>query len=94
MTELLKFSKKLFSVSVVMMTILWSMGLAALMPAGAAMAATMVDPEDVEVGDLVKRVDLPNVYYIDEAMQRNGVASGAFAATWYANYNKIGRAHV
>ena len=46
MSDVLRFGKKLFTWSVVAMTIAWSVGLSALVPAGNAQAA-LAAPSDI-----------------------------------------------
>ena len=66
MNDVLKFGKKLFTASVVGVTIAWSMGLAALVPA-VAQAATC--PE-LEPGDLFKASGASAVYYLTADWKR------------------------
>jgi hypothetical protein len=88
MSDVLRFSKKLFTWSVVAMTIAWSVGLSTLVPAGNASAAT-VAVGAVEAGDLIKLADQTSVYYVNEDMQRMYFAFGWLYKTWFSNYDAI-----
>src|SRR3989339_1016840 len=87
MTDLLK---KIFTVSVVAMTIVWSMGLATLLPS-VVVAATVVDPEDIEAGDLITSVkdSTGAVYFITEDMERMYFPNEPVFKTWYANFDAV-----
>lgn len=91
MTNVIKMSKKAFTWSVVLTTILWSMGIAALIPAGIASSATIVDADTVEAGDLVQRMNDESraVYYITEDMERMYFPNAAVFNTWYANFDDV-----
>lgn len=88
MSDVLRFGKKLFTWSVVAMTIAWSVGLSALVPAGNAQAAT-VAVSDVDAGDLIKLADQTAVYYVNEDMERMYFAFGWLYKTWFANFDGI-----
>lgn len=65
MNDVLKFGKKLFTFSVVAVTIAWSMGLATLVP-------TMVQAAEcpvLEAGDLYKVPESSSVYYLNAEME-------------------------
>ncbi|MFA5211530.1 MAG: hypothetical protein WC414_03440 [Patescibacteria group bacterium] len=65
MNDVLKFGKKLFTFSVVALTIAWSMGLATLVP-------TVVKAEEcpaLEAGDLYKVPGSNSVYYLNSEME-------------------------
>ena len=90
MTDVKKFGKKLFTLSVVSMTILWSVGVAAFVPAGAAMAAN-VDAEDIEAGDVVKRVGDTTgaLYLITEDMERMYFPNSQTYHTWFEDFSIV-----
>lgn len=88
MSDVLRFSKKLFTWSVVAMTIAWSVGLSTLVPAGNA-SAVNVAVSAVEAGDLIKLADQSSVYYVNEDMQRMYFAFGWLYKTWFTNYDAI-----
>ncbi len=88
MSDVLRFSKKLFTWSVVAMTIAWSVGLSALLPAGSAVAA-MSAVGDVEAGDMIKLADQTSVYYVNEDMERMYFAFGWLYKTWFSSYDAI-----
>ena len=87
MSDVLRFSKKLFTLSVVAMTIAWAVGLNLLIPAGVSAATVAV--ADVEAGDLIKLADQTSVYYVNEDMQRMYFAFGWLYKTWFSNYDAI-----
>lgn len=77
MSDVLRFSKKLFTLSVVAMTIAWAVGLNLLIPAGNVSAAVnLTAPADVEAGDFIKLADQSSVYLVTEDMQRMYFANG------------------
>ncbi len=88
MSDVLRFGKKLFTWSVVAMTIAWSVGLSALVPAGSAQAA-VVAVADVDAGDLIKLADQSAVYLVNEDMERMYFAFGWLYKTWFANFDGI-----
>lgn len=88
MSDVLRFGKKLFTWSVVAMTIAWSVGLSALVPAAGVQAA-VVSVADVEAGDLIKLADQSAVYYINEDMERMYFATDWIHATWLPNFSGI-----
>jgi len=90
MTDVKKFGKKLFTLSVVSMTILWSVGVAALVPAGAAQAAN-VDAADIEAGDVIKRVGDTSgaVYLINEDMERMYFPNSQTYHTWFEDFSGL-----
>ncbi len=88
MSDVLRFGKKLFTWSVVAMTIAWSVGLSALVPAGDAQAA-VVPVADVEAGDLIKLENQSAVYYINEDMERMYFATDWMFYTWFPVFDQI-----
>ncbi len=88
MSDVLRFSKKLFTLSVVAMTIAWAVGLNLLIPAGNVSAATYA-ASDVEAGDLIKLADQSSVYFVNEDMQRMYFAFGWLYKTWFSGYDAI-----
>jgi len=88
MSDVLRFGKKLFTWSVVAMTIAWSVGLSALVPAGSAQAA-VVAVADVDAGDLIKLADQSAVYLVNEDMERMYFAFGWLYKTWFPNFDGI-----
>ena len=85
MNDLKKFGKKLFTMSVVSMTIAWSVGLSALVPAG-VVAATC--PE-LEAGDLFKVKGNAAVYLLNSNMERMYFPNSEVYNTWYKDFSGI-----
>ena len=86
MSDLKKFGKKLFTMSVVAMTIAWSVGLSALVPAGVA-AATC---PSLVAGDLFKVPGVTAVYLVSSGMQRLWFPHANVYETWYGtDYSKV-----
>lgn len=82
MTDLLKLGKKVFTVSVVALTILWSVGVAALLP-GVALADTCI----LKAGDLVKVASVSSVYLINSDLQRMYFFNSPIYHTWYSDFS-------
>ncbi len=72
--------KKIFTVSVVVMTIFWAVGLAAFVPT--AQAAT------ISSGDLIK-ASLPAVYYYGADGKRYVFPNETTYKTWYADFSMV-----
>ncbi len=85
MQNLKKFGKKLFTMSVVSMTVAWSVGLSALVPAGVAAAAC---PE-LEAGDLFKVKGNSAVYLVSTGMKRLYFPNAEVYNTWYKDFSGI-----
>lgn len=85
MHNLKKLGKKLFTMSVVSMTVAWSVGLSAFVPAGAA-AATC--PE-LESGDLFKIPKNSAVYLVGPDMKRAYFPNAAEYFSWYKDFSGI-----
>ncbi len=85
MNDVLKFGKKLFTASVVGVTIAWSMGLAALVPS-VAQAATC--PE-LEPGDLFKASSASAVYYLTADWKRAYFPHEDVFKSWNLNFNDV-----
>ncbi|HBU07476.1 MAG TPA: hypothetical protein DEB09_05345 [Candidatus Magasanikbacteria bacterium] len=82
---MVKVAKKLFTLSVVTMTILWSVGVAALLPA----VATAVDCPALEAGDLFKVPANTAVYLLNSDMERMYFPNGEVYHTWFADYSGV-----
>ncbi len=87
MNDVIKLGKKAFTWSVVVMTIVWSVGLSALVPAGQVNAAA--DPADVEAGDLIKLEGSAAVYTVTTDMERMFHTNSEFFHTWYADFSGV-----
>ena len=83
--KLKKVGKKAFSMSVVVMTIAWSIGVAALVPAGVSAAACPT----LAAGDLFKVADNTAVYLLNSDMERMYFPNAEVYKTWYADYSGI-----
>lgn len=87
MQNLKKFGKKLFTMSVVSMTVAWSVGLSAFVPAGAALAAPMC-PE-LSAGDLFKVTGNSAVYLVNSSNKRMYFPNAEVYNTWYKDFSGI-----
>ncbi len=85
MSDLKKFGKKLFTVSVVSMTMVWSAGLSALVPAGVAAATCTA----LNAGDLFKVKGNAAVYLLNANMERMYFPNAEVYNTWYKDFAGI-----
>ena len=79
--------KKAITWSVVVLTILWSMGLAALMPLVAN--AQSASCPSLSAGDLFKVPDNSAVYLLNSAMQRLYFPNSGVYHTWYTDFSGV-----
>ncbi len=89
MTNAIKLTKKAFTWSVVLMTIAWSVGLSALIPAGSVYGVDTVEPEDVEAGDLIQLEGNSAVYYVNADLERMYFFHGKVFKTWFADFDAL-----
>lgn len=85
MNDVLKFSKKIFTFSVVALTIVWSLGLAALVP-------TVVHAEEcptLEAGDLFTVPTSSAVYLITSDLKRQYFSYPSLFNSWFANFDDV-----
>jgi hypothetical protein len=82
MNDVLRMGRKAFTVSVVVATIAWSIGLAALLLPLAAGAATLSS------GDLIK-ASLPAVYYYGADGKRYVFPNEKTYMTWYSDFSSV-----
>ena len=82
MNDVLRMGKRIFTVSVVVTTIAWSIGLAALLLPLAASAATLT------AGDLIK-ASQPAVYYYGADGKRYVFPNEKTFKTWYADFSSV-----
>lgn len=82
---MVKVAKKLFTMSVVAMTILWSVGVAAFIPT----AVNAVDCPELEAGDLFKVPGNSAVYLLNADMERMYFPNAEVYKTWYADYSGV-----
>jgi len=82
MYDVLRMGRKAFTVSVVVATIAWSIGLAALLMPLAAGAATLTS------GDLIK-ASLPAVYYYGADGKRYVFPNDKTYMTWYSDFSSV-----
>ncbi len=82
---MVKIAKKFFTVSVVAMTIMWSVGLAALVPT----VAVAVDCPELEAGDLFKVPGNSAVYLLNADMERMYFPNSEVYHTWYADFSGV-----
>lgn len=85
MNDVIKMGKKAFTWSVVMMTIVWSMGLAALMPLPAQAASCPT----LTAGTLVKAKGASAVYLVTSDLKRLYFPHDKVYKTWYADYSGV-----
>ena len=81
MSNVFKKGKKLFTVGVVVTTIIWSVGLAAFLPLTAG-AVTLTD------GDLIKSTESSSVYYYYSGSRYVFPNDKAYF-TWYADFSTV-----
>jgi len=83
---MVKIAKKFFTVSVVAMTIMWSVGLSALVP----MVAVAVDAcPELAAGDLYKVPGLTAVYLLNADMESVYFPSSEVYHTWYEDFSGV-----
>ena len=82
---MVKVAKKLFTMSVVAMTILWSVGVVALVPT----TVNAVDCPELEAGDLFRVPGNSAVYLLNADMERMYFPNAEVYKTWYADYSGI-----
>jgi len=82
MTNVLKLTKKIFTVGVVATTIVWSLGVAALVP-GVANAATC---PTLTAGDMVKVTGKPAIYAVDNNLKVRYFDNGDVFKSWRPTY--------
>lgn len=82
MTNVLKLTKKIFTVGVVATTIVWSLGVAALVP-GVANAATC---PTLAAGDMVKVSGKPAIYVVDNNLKLRYFDNGDIFKSWRPTY--------
>lgn len=85
MSNALRLTKKSFTWSVVLMTILWSMGVAALVP----MAVSAVDCPSLEAGDLFKVEGQSAVYLLNADMERMYFPHSTVFHSWYDDFSGV-----
>ncbi|MFH1947491.1 MAG: hypothetical protein ABIJ23_05055 [Candidatus Magasanikbacteria bacterium] len=80
---MVKIAKKIFTMSVVTMTIMWSVGIAALVP----MVAVAADEcPELQAGDLFKVPGNSAVYFLNADMERMYFPNSEVYHTWYADF--------
>jgi hypothetical protein len=86
MTDVINFTKKAFTWSVVVMTIAWSVGLAALAP----LAANAADEcPALEAGNLFKVEGNTAVYLVNADMERMYFPNSEVYHTWYEDFSGV-----
>lgn len=80
MSKFFSVAKRFTALTVTAMTILWSVGIAGLVPA-ATQAATP--------GSLIKQADLPGVYYYGADGNRYTFPNATTFETWYTGFNGV-----
>lgn len=85
MTNVIKLGKKTFTWSVVVLTIVWSMGVAALLPTVVS-AATC---PSLEAGDLFKVPGNSAVYLLNANMERMYFPHSTVYQTWYSDFSGV-----
>jgi hypothetical protein len=87
MTNALRLGKKAFTWSVVVTTIVWSMGLAALMPL--VVNADSHECPTLEAGDLFKVAGNSAVYLLNADMNRLYFPHSSVYQTWYEDFSGV-----
>ena len=85
MSNVLRLTKDAFTWSVVVTTILWSMGVAALVPLTVSAAACPT----LNAGDLFKVPNNSAVYLVNPDMKRMYFPNGEVYKTWYADFSGV-----
>lgn len=86
MTNVLRFGKQAFTWSVVVTTIMWSMGVAALVPLAANASAHC---PTLEAGDLFKVAGNSAVYLLNANMNRLYFPHSSVYKTWYTDFSGV-----
>lgn len=86
MNDVLKFGKKLFTFSVVAMTLVWSLGVSALV---ATPAHAEGECPTVESGDLVKVGSSATVYAINDDLRRQVIPDEPVFYSWYKDFSTV-----
>ncbi|HOX60964.1 MAG TPA: hypothetical protein PLV72_03090, partial [Candidatus Magasanikbacteria bacterium] len=76
-----KLGKKIFTVSVVALTIVWSVGVSAFLPTG----VKAVDCPELEAGDLFKAKGNPAVFLLNDDLQKMDFFSAEVYYSWYSD---------
>lgn len=84
MTDVLKLGKKAFTFAVVLTTILWSVGVAAIVP----LVANAADVT-LTVGDVIKGVSTKNVFYYSSDGKRYTFPSDKVFFTWFKDWSVV-----
>ena len=82
---MVKVAKKLFTLSVVTMTILWSVGIAALVP----VVALAADCPELEAGDLYKTEVSTAVYLLNADMEYMYFPNSEVYHSWYKDFSGV-----
>lgn len=85
MTDVIRLTKKAFTWSVVLTTILWSMGVAALVP----LVANAAECPALEAGDLFKVQGNTAVYLLNADMERMYFPHSSTYHTWYSDFSGV-----
>jgi len=85
MTNVIRLGKKTFTWSVVVLTILWSMGVAALVP----VVANAAECPTLSAGDLFKVPDNSAVYLLNGNMERLYFPHSTVYKTWYEDFSGV-----
>ncbi|MEK7212835.1 MAG: hypothetical protein AAB678_00130, partial [Patescibacteria group bacterium] len=82
MTDVIKFGKKFFTVGVVITTIIWSLGVALLVPAVASAATCPT----LSAGDMIKVTGKPAIYAVNNDLKVLYFPSGDEFKSWRPTY--------
>jgi len=86
MNDVLKFGKKLFTFSVVAMTLAWSLGVSALVP---AVAHAEGECPVLVAGDLVRLTGNSAVFMLNTSFKRLYFPNSEVFHTWYSNFDGV-----
>ena len=87
MTDAIKFGKKAFTWSVVLMTVAWSMGVSALVP----LTAQGAECPNLSPGDLIQIEgdDTRAVYLLNDSLERMAFPNGHVYKTWFNDFSGL-----
>ena len=83
MTDVLKVGKKVFTLSVVVTTILWSVGVAAFLPLVANADVSLV------AGDVIKGASTKNVFYYSADGKRYTFPTDKVFFSWFKDWSVV-----
>jgi len=86
MTNVLRMTKKAFTLSVVVMTLVWSLALPQVVRAA---TKPITQPTDIVAGDFIRRDGESSVYYVNSDMKRAFLFNEKMYKTWRADFAPV-----